>query len=268
MPQNKLWTKNFTIITLGTVISMLGNAVSGFSIGLLVLDYTDSLFLYTLFLVAYSLPKIVMPLFSGPFLDNFSRAKVVYTLDFISAGIFTVIFLLLHNKIFSYLPFLIITFIIGSIDSVYMVAYDSLYPTLVSKENYSKAYSISSIIYPLSTVMVPVAAFVYQSLGDLSPLFAFNALTFLIAAIFETGIKADESHIRKSEKKFSLADYSADFRSGLNYIRSEKGLMVITAYFFITMFADASTPLSLPFFKSDPSLGVLSFTWEIGRAHV
>ncbi|MEG1809855.1 MAG: MFS transporter, partial [Oscillospiraceae bacterium] len=58
----KLWTKDFTIITLGTVVSMLGNAISGFAIGLLVLDYSGSVFLYTLFLVAYNLPKIVMPI--------------------------------------------------------------------------------------------------------------------------------------------------------------------------------------------------------------
>ena len=61
-----LWTRDFTIITLGTVISMFGSAVSGFAIGLLVLDYTSSVFLYALFMVCYSLPRIVLPLLAGP----------------------------------------------------------------------------------------------------------------------------------------------------------------------------------------------------------
>ena len=34
----KLWTKNFTIITLGTAVSLFGNVISGFATGLLVLD--------------------------------------------------------------------------------------------------------------------------------------------------------------------------------------------------------------------------------------
>ena len=38
--KNKLWTRDFSIITIGSIISMLGNAVSGFAIGLVVLDYT------------------------------------------------------------------------------------------------------------------------------------------------------------------------------------------------------------------------------------
>ena len=43
-----LWTRDFTIITLGSVVSMLGNAMSGFALSLLVLDYTESSQLYAL----------------------------------------------------------------------------------------------------------------------------------------------------------------------------------------------------------------------------
>lgn len=48
-----LWTKNFTILSLGTVVSTLGNAVSGFAICLLVLDYTGSTLLYAVFNIVY-----------------------------------------------------------------------------------------------------------------------------------------------------------------------------------------------------------------------
>lgn len=85
-PPQKLWTKNFTIITLGSVVSMFGNAVSGFIIGLLVLDYTQSVLLYALFMVAYSLPRIILPVLAGSYLDRFSRRKVIYTLDFVSCA--------------------------------------------------------------------------------------------------------------------------------------------------------------------------------------
>jgi MFS family permease len=76
--EHKLWTKDFTILTIGSAVSMLGNAVSGFALGLLILDYTNSTFLYSLTLVIYTLPRIVMPLLAGPYLDRFSR-KRIYT---------------------------------------------------------------------------------------------------------------------------------------------------------------------------------------------
>lgn len=262
--KNKLWTKNFTIITLGTVVSMLGNAISGFAIGLLVLDYTQSTFLFALFMVVYNLPKIIMPLVAGPYLDRFSRAKVIYTLDFISSFLYAGIFFLLKFNLFSYGPFLALALIIGSIDSVYQVAYESLYPTLISEGNYSKAYSISSMLYPLSSVMVPVAAYLYGKVG-LEPLFLFNAVTFFIAAAFETQIKAPETQIRSGMEKFSLRSFRDDFLEGLSYINGEKGLQIITAYFFVSMFAFAAPgTVVLPFFKAQPHLGVLWYTYVMG----
>ena len=142
LTKNKLWTRDFTIITIGSIISMLGNAVSGFAIGLVVLDYTNSTFLYALFMVVYNLPKIVVPLFAGPYLDRFSRKKVIYTLDFLSAAIYTGIFFFINSGNFSYGILIIVSLFIGLIDGIYMVAYDSFYPNLISEGNFSKAYSI------------------------------------------------------------------------------------------------------------------------------
>ena len=49
MKLQKLWTYDFTVITIGSLISMVGSSMAGFSISLLVLDYTGSTFLYMLF---------------------------------------------------------------------------------------------------------------------------------------------------------------------------------------------------------------------------
>lgn len=269
MESNKtpqLWTKNFTIITLGTVVSMLGNAISGFAISLLVLDYTQSTFLFALFMVVYNLPKVIMPMVAGPYLDNFSRTRVIYGLDFLSSGIYLMIFFLLRSGFFSFGPFLLLAFLIGSIDSIYQVAYESLYPTLVSRGNYSKAYSISSMLYPLSALMVPVAAFLYGKVG-LEPLFFFNAITFFVAAVFETQIRTDESQIKPHGAQFSLATFKREFREGLSYINAEKGLKIITGYFFVSMFAyAASSTVVLPYFKSQAHLGVMWYTYVMGGA--
>lgn len=247
----KLWTKNFTIITIGTIISMFGNAVAGFAMGLLVYADTGSTLMFALFSVCYSIPKIVLPLVAGPFIDRFSRSKIIYTLDFISSGIFGFIALLLSLDMFSYAAYLIMSIIIGSIDSVYAVAYESLYPALISKGNFSKAYSISSLIYPIaSTIMVPIAGVCYQSIG-LVPLFIFNAISFFIAACFETQIKYDEAYIKiaSQDSTRGFRRFAKDMKEGIDYLRSEPGLMAIAIYFFFTMMCSATEgTLLLPYF--------------------
>ncbi|MBA4348182.1 MAG: hypothetical protein C0413_04965 [Clostridiales bacterium] len=258
----KLWTRDFSILTAGTVISMLGNAVAGFAIGLLVLDKTDSVLLYAVFMVCYGLPRIVLPIFAGPYLDRFSRKRVIYTLDFISAALYTVFFVLLLQGFFNYTAYLLMSMVIGGIDSVYSVAYESFYPTLISEGNMTRAYSIESLIYPLSSaIMVPIAGICYRTIG-LAPLFLFNALTFLVAAIAETQIKAIETHIANTVEKFNGSRFMKDLKDGFAYLKRERGLNAITWFFFVMMFTSSiCMTLALPYFKSLTLVdGVMQYT--------
>ena len=250
----KLWTKNFTIITLGSAVSMLGNMVSGFAIGLLVLEQTSSTFLYALFMVFYNIPKIFSPVMAGPIVDRFSRRKIIYTLDFTSATIYFIIFFLLRAGRFNYFALLALCLLIGSIDGIYTVAYESFYPNLISKGNFRKAYSISSMLMPLASFMTPVASAVYNILGTLAPLFLFNGITFFIAAVFETQINHTEEG-RTGNKTTNMKQYVQDFRYGLEYIKGEKALIVITSYFFVcNMAGGVMHTLLLPFFKNNAHL--------------
>ena len=262
MAKSGLWTKNFTIITLGSAVSILGNAMSGFAVSILALDKTGSPFLYALFLAAYGLPQMLVPLVAGPILDKRSRRKAIYTLDFLSAGLFLVMFLIVKSGYYNYWSYLGFTFVCGTIDSFYLVAYDSFYPMLIPEGCYAKAYSVSSLLYPLAIMMSPVAAYVYKAFG-LGPLFAFDAVSFFIAAVCETQIKVDEAHLQDVEKKrLTAADFRADFKIGLDYVRHEKGLLTIVVYFMINSFFSMGVEaLWLPYFKAVPALGVMAYSY-------
>ena len=257
---NKLWTRDFTILSLGSIISIFGNALAGFTINLMVLDYSESIFLFVLYMVVFNIPKLLVPMIAGPLLDSFSRRKTIYILDFTSAAIFLSLFFILSGGYFNYIFFLIMSFILGSIDSSYLVAYESLYPVLVSEGNYRKAYSVSSMIMPLSAIVLPFAAYLYESVGA-SQILLYSAAAFFVAACIETQIRADETHLRKKAEKYNFSEFKASFLEGVEYIKSEKGLMVITAYFFVAMFAWSNHSLLLPFFRDTPGLGVMIYTF-------
>ena len=250
-----LWTRDFTIITLGSVVSMLGNALSGFAMSLMVLDISKSTLLYAIYIAMYTLPQLFMPIVSGAILDRFSRKKTIYSLDFLSAFLYALMAAILATGWFSFPFFAVYCFLLGSIQSTYMVAYESFYPLLISEGNFQKAYSIASVLETFSAVMVPVSAFLYRKIG-LSPLLAINALCFLIAAIMETQIRADEQYLvtqqetRDHDLKASK-QMLRDIREGFAYLRSEKGLLAIALYFaFSAITGGVSTVIVLPWFKS------------------
>ena len=270
--KNPLWTRDFTIITVGSVISMLGSVLSGFAMSLLVLDYTSSTFLFAVYNVLYFLPHAVMPALCGPFLDRFSRRKTIYMLDFITAGLYVVMAIIFTGGYFNFTLLAVFCVAIGVIGSVYRVAYDSFYPLLITEGNYSKAYSVASTLETLTMVMTPVSALVYNKLG-IVPLFLFDAVTYLVAAIMETRITAREDYIdqqkaNRTEERMGR-QMAADFKEGMRYLWSEKGLLAVAVYFCSSAFADGATQtLDLPYFKATFPNGEYIFMIVWGMASV
>ena len=259
--QNKLWTRDFTILTVGSAVSILGNSIAGFATSLLVLDYTNSTFLYTLYVVAFSLPFILMPLAAGPILDRFRRKTAIYSLDYLSAVLYIGIYLLLKRGYFNYGVFLALSVFEGCISSVYQLAYDSFYPNLVSEGNFSKAYSISSMLYPLSALMTPVAAWIYGKVG-IEPLFLANAACFFVAACFEVSIKTEETHVSAGDDgPTGFRRFAEDFVGGMKYLKAEPGLLCIAVYFLISGFCGAMELMALPYFRSRANLGVQLYSY-------
>ena len=257
-PSQGLWTWDFTIITVGSIISLIGGVLSGFGMSIMVLDYTGSVFLYALFNASYQIPMLVCPILAGPYLDRMSRKKVIYRLDFLSSGLFALLFLLLRSGWFSFPVLLVFSLIRGSIDSVYLVAYDSLYPNLVAERNLSKAYSISGMLQSLMLMAYPLGALAYDLLGGVEPLFAINAVCFFVGACFERCIRHRETHMDSAppaDGTGALKRFGRDLREGAAYIAGEKGLLAITLYFMFSSFAgNGSGELYLPFFRSHAAL--------------
>ena len=250
-----LWTRDFTIITLGSVVSMFGNSMSGFAMSLMVLDISESTLLYSIYIAMFTLPQLIMPIFSGALLDRFSRKKTIYALDFISAALYLLMSAILASGWFSFPVFAVYCFILGSIQSIYMVAYESFYPLLISEGNYQKAYSIASVLETVSAVMVPVSTFLYGKIG-LAPLLLVNGVCFFIAAVMETQIRADEHYIEvqrktKLEGRHPVRQILKDTQEGFLYLSTEKGLLAIAGYFaFSAICGGVSSVIVLPYFKS------------------
>ena len=252
-PSQGLWTWDFTIITVGSIISLIGGVLSSFAMSMMVLDYTGSVFLYALYNASYQIPMLVCPVLAGPYLDRMSRKKTIYRLDFLSAGLFAGLFLLLRTGWFSYPVLLIFSLIRGSIDSVYLVAYDSLYPNLVEEHNLSKAYSVSGMLQSVMLMAYPLGAMAYDVLGGVAPLFAINAVCFFIGACFERCVRHQETHMASAppaDGAGAWKRFGRDLKDGVDYIAGEKGLLAITLYFMFSYSVSGAGTLYLPFFRS------------------
>ena len=256
--KNTLWTKNFTIITLGTVISAIGGVAMGFALSFVVFDNTGSTLMMALFAAASSLPGIILPVLLSPYLDNFRRKPVIVGLDYLSAVIYLLFGLYLLKHSFSLPLYLLFSLACGSIGSVYNLAYESLYPNLIPEGFAQKGYTVSGMLYPTVTmVMTPVASILYTRLG-LGVLCIGEGLLLAAAASVETRIKVEE--YTKPGGKFSFGDYIGDFKEGFRYLKKEKGLLRIYGYMPITQgISQATEPLIRAWFRTAPGLNLTMY---------
>ena len=256
--KNTLWTKNFTIITLGTVISAVGGVAMGFALSFVVFDNTGSTMMMALFAAASSLPGIILPVLLSPYLDNFRRKPVIVGLDYLSAVIYLLFGLYLLKHSFSLPLYLLFSLLCGSIGSVYNLAYESLYPNLIPEGFAQKGYTISGMLYPTVTmVMTPVASILYTRLG-LGVLCLGEGLLLAAAASVETQIRVEEH--TKPGGKFSFGDYLGDFKEGFRYLKKEKGLLRIYGYMPITQgISQATEPLIRAWFRTAPGLNLTMY---------
>ena len=256
--KNTLWTKNFTIITLGTVISAVGGVAMGFALSFVVFDHTGSTLMMALFAAASSLPGIILPVLLSPYLDNFRRKPVIVGLDYLSAVLYLLFGLYLLKHSFSLPLYLLFSLACGSIGSVYNLAYDSLYPNLIPEGFAQKGYTVSGMLYPTVTmVMTPVASILYTRLG-LGVLCLSEGLLLAAAATVETRIQVEEH--AKPGGKFSFRDYIGDFREGFRYLKKEKGLLRIYGYMPITQgISQATEPLIRAWFRTAPGLNLTMY---------
>ena len=231
-----LWTRNFTIITLGTLISAIGGVAMQLALTLVVFDETESTLLSGLFAAASMLPGMTLPVLMAPLIDRCNRKRMIVSLDYINAVLYILIFLYCRAFGFRYGAYVLFSFIAGSIGSVYSITYSSWYPDLIPAGFEQKGYSVSSFIYPITTTLVtPLAAIAYSRWG-VEYIILTEGILLAVAATFESFITWQ--HTPAERKQESLREragaYFHDMTESFRYLKQEKGIRNIYTYMTIT----------------------------------
>ncbi len=260
----RLWNRNFTILTIGSFISALGSAAAGIAIGILIYIETGSPLTLALFIVANIIPRVVTNFLVGPFVDRHSRRNIIIAIDYFYSIFFLILAVVLLNGYFNVLVFTAVGALLGIIDTIYEIAFMSLFPEVIPQGYHSKAYSISSLIWPISAaVMAPVAAYFiheYPNTG-FGILMLFNAGTFVITASIELLIKVKEKlNTRLVEGK----QFLIDLKEGIQYYKKERGILGIGILFAAFSFVYAAGDLlRMPYFVSSSIYTIQHFSFLI-----
>lgn len=252
--KKSLWTWNFSIITVGTVISAIGGTAISLAMGLVVFDNTESTWMTGFFTAISMLPSLVFPILLAPYVDSHRRKPMIVGLDGLLGVLYLCFGIYLMGNPFSYGVYLAFGFVANAIGSIYSTAYQAFYPDLIPEGFMQKGYSVSSMIYPTVTMLItPVAAVIYSAVG-ITYLFLGEGVLLLIAAGFESMIRVQERHMVE-KKRFNAKEYGHQLLEGVRYLKQEKGIRNLYTYMSITNAASSGTNLMvMTHFQSAPIL--------------
>lgn len=258
--KQKLWTRNFRLITLASALGAAGGIAGGFALSFLVFDETGSTLASALVVAIQLIPYVFVPLIVAPWMDRLPRKAFLVGGDLCNALAYAAIGLWLMAARFSYIGYLVISVLLACLSSVDQLAYNSLYPALIPEGAEEKGYAVSTMLYPvLNVVMAPLSAVLLDALG-IPMLLMLQGIMCFLAAVTESFIRIDES-THRSEGRYTLAEWAKDIREAAAYLRQEKGLLRIYGYMAVTNgVSQGYSPLLVAFFRTAPGFSTAMYS--------
>lgn len=257
--KNNLWTRDFTLITVATIMGAAGAIAGNFALSFLVYDETGSTLASALIIAINFVPGFVVPLVASPFMDALPRKPFLVAGDAVNGVLYLLMGLYLNSRGFTYTLYLLFSLLLSSLSAFDQLAYNSLFPKLIPPGCMDKGYTVSSMVYPvMQVVMAPVAALLMDLIGVGNILLLQGGLS-IAAALTESRIRTEEE--RRAYRRFSLRGYFADLKEAADYLRQERGMLNIFAYMAVTNgVASGYAPIFVAFFSSTPGLSATKYS--------
>jgi len=213
--------KDFSLLILGKLVSLVGSNMQQFALSLYVLTITGSATIFASMLSISIIPRLLLSPAAGVFGDWFDRKKTIVSLDFLNAviiGAFAVIYSINDNLSVAAIYVLVILLEITEI--FFHSAMSAVLPSLVKKEELLEANSFDSLLMNIGNVLSPVIAAALYGTYGMKIILIVNSVSFALSAISEIFINIPKSH--KKPGKIDIKSFMNDLTEGINIIKSNR----------------------------------------------
>lgn len=246
----KLFSKDFTLVVIGQIISLFGNAAIRFALPLYLLNLTGSSALYGTVIACAFIPAILLSPVGGIVADRVNKRNIMVILDFFTAAVILAFSLLMDVSNIILLLTVTLMLLYG-IAGAYQPSVQASIPALTSEENYMAANSIINTISSFASLIGPVIGGILYSIYGLKPVLWVCVVCFFVSAVMEIFIQipfekqAFEGGILKMAK--------TDFTSSIRFIRTEKPVIgkTLLLIFGINLFLSAMITVALPYLVTE-----------------
>lgn len=245
MHRNTIFSKDFILVVIGQIISIFGNQILRFALPLYLLNQTGSSALFGTILGVSFIPMLLLYPIGGIIADRLNKRNIMVTLDFGTAILISLFFLLVGR--IDIVPLIAITMIVlYGIQGAYQPAVQASVPVLVENEHLMQGNSIVNLITSLASMIGPVIGGILFSVVGLAPILYVSIGCFFASAVLEIFIQIP--HERKRIKGNIFATGFTDLKESFSFMFKERPVLwkVSLIYASVNLFLTSLTLIGLP----------------------
>ena len=246
----KLFSKDFTLVVIGQIISLFGNATIRFALPLYLLNLTGSSALYGTVTACAFIPAILLSPIGGIVADRVNKRNIMVILDFFTAAVILA-FSLLMKEVNLLFPLTVTLMLPNGIAGAYQPSVQASIPALTSQEHFMAANSIINTISSFASLIGPVLGGVLYSIYGLKPVLWVCMVCFMMSAVMEIFIQIPFQ--KQASEGGILKTVRTDFAESIRLIRKEKPVIgkVVLSVCGINLFLSAMLIVALPYLVTE-----------------
>lgn len=186
----KLFTKNFSLLVLGQTSSLFGNIILRFALSMYILELTGSATIFAVILAIATIPTILLSPIGGIIADRANRRNIMVVLDALT-GVFVLCstqILFKSNDIAVISTLLVVLSILGAFETPTV---QSCVPQMQTGDNIIKGNAVVNQIAAVASLLAPIFGSILYTTYGLKPVMITSVVCFFVTASFECFIKLD-----------------------------------------------------------------------------
>ena len=236
--QKPLFSRDFTLVVIGQIISLFGNAILRFALPLYLLRQTGSPALLGAVGAAAFIPAVLCSPIGGVVADRVNKRNIMVALDFSTAGLVLAFTLLLGQV--SLVPLMVACLmLLYGIAGAYQPAVQASIPLLVGEGQLTSGNAVINMVGTLSGLLGPVAGGVLFGAFGIRPILWVSVVCFFLSAVMELFIRIP--HSPRAAAGGVLATVRRDLGESWHFIRRERpvflSVMLVLALFNLVLSA-------------------------------
>lgn len=232
--KNNRITSNIILYAFGRLISLFGTYIYNFAISLFILKITGSAKLFSISLAIGMVTKVVLSSYAGIISDKIDRKKIIVSMDIISGITIVILFLVAYFDSLRITYIFITTFILAVCNVFFDVSMIASLANVVDDKNLTKVNSLNTSIDSIAQILGPIIGGIVFVIIDIKIFLLINGISFVISGITEIFLDFNVNEIDDiqicNEARRDNQEKSQDFKVGINYLRSNKGIFKIVLF--------------------------------------